>query len=203
MNNKSSNPLNLRIAVVGGMAAGKSTLLEHFQQSGYPVISMDKEILQLTQNPPHSYSDINNYFGFSVYTLQNGVFTFNLPAVLSHIHSSRKAYQHWQKFWAMLARNTYLEVYKHDTISVVEFPMLFEAELEADFNRIIFVDTPWRTRLERFKARGYTEHDFWKREKLHFSTEWKRAHADYIVQGERDTCNFAALLTEINNSVES
>lgn len=68
----------------------------------------------------------------------------------------------------------------------VDFPMLFEAGYAWIFDKVIFIDTPFRIRLHRFTRDGYyTSAQFWEAESKCQSASWKKEHSDYVL--DKDT----------------
>lgn len=192
------------IAITGGMASGKSWVLNAIHEHGFSIVNIDQQIRDKTdqlKSDINAVSDINTYFEFEVYTPcgkqfksnsiccpqdntleDTSLFAFNLENVRNYILATQDNYLKWQRYWVGLIRNTYLSLAKNN-ILFVEFPMLFESGFESDFDKIIFVDTPFRKRIERFIKRGFTEDDFWQREHVHYGIEWKKTHSDFIISG--------------------
>ena len=189
------------IAITGGMASGKSWVLNAIHEHGFNIVNIDQEIKTKTDVMGLSQENaalVNTYFDFEVYTpcgkqfkpskycpeeeWVRECFAFNLENVRKFMFSSQDNYLKWQRYWVGLVRDSYLDK-SEDGIVFVEFPMLFESGYESDFDKIIFVDTPFRKRIERFVKRGFSEEDFWKREHVHYGTDWKKAHSDFIISG--------------------
>lgn len=189
------------IAITGGMASGKSWVLNAIHEHGFSIINIDQEIKAQTDKIAadlDSVAAVNTYFEFEVYTpcgkkfkpspycpeeaWNKDCFAFNLENVRNFMLSSQENYLKWQRYWVGMVRGLYL-LKANEDILFVEFPMLFESGYESDFDKIIFVDTPFRKRIERFVKRGFTEKDFWQREHVHFGTDWKKAHSDFIISG--------------------
>lgn len=189
------------IAITGGMASGKSWVLNAIHEHGFPIVNIDQEIKFKTDKmaaDSESAAIVNTYFEFEVYTpcgtkfkpnpycpeekWDKDCFVFNLENVRNFMLSSQENYLKWQRYWVGSVRDLYL-LKANEDILFVEFPMLFESGYESDFDKIIFVDTPFRKRIERFVKRGFTERDFWRREHVHYGTDWKKSHSDFIISG--------------------
>ncbi len=65
--------------------------------------------------------------------------------------------------------------------AVLDAPLLLEAGWEAFCDRLVLVDAPRETRLERALARGWTKEDFLAREGAQESLDHKRSRADVII----------------------
>lgn len=67
---------------------------------------------------------------------------------------------------------------------VVDAPLLLEAKWEPMCDVIIFVDTPRDVRLDRARARGWTDEHFQNREDTQLSMDEKRQAATHVVRAE-------------------
>ena len=162
------------IAITGGMASGKSWVLNAIHEHGFSIVNIDQEIKSKTDFmalTKETAAEVNTYFDFEVYTpcekqfkpskycpeeeWVRECFAFNLENVRKFMFSSQDNYLKWQRYWVGLVRDSYLDK-SEDGIVFVEFPMLFESGYESDFD---------------------------KREHVHYGTDWKKAHSDFIISG--------------------
>ena len=67
-------------------------------------------------------------------------------------------------------------------VAVLDAPLLLEAGWNQACDEIWFIDAPEAVRLERAKARGWTEAEFRAREATQWPLDLKRAHATKIMQ---------------------
>ena len=190
------------IAITGGMAAGKSTLLSeirNYTDKNVAVLSVDDIIRSATDRPELLMAAADVFYpeGCAVYKPDNdNNIIFNYQEVIKYMLESKDNYIKWQRFWCNKVQSQWLELQaknEYDLI-VLEFPMLFESGLEYQFDKIIFVETHWRERMNRFISRGYSAKDFWDRERLHYSPSWKKEHSDLVVQGNLSTYNINEIL---------
>ncbi len=65
--------------------------------------------------------------------------------------------------------------------AVIDAPLLAEAGLDKLCHKLIFVDAPAQTRLNRALARGWRKEDFTAREDAQESLDLKRKRADLII----------------------
>lgn len=90
---------------------------------------------------------------------------------------------------------------------VIDAPLLFEAGLDAECDRVIFVETPRGTRLARVReARGWDPAEVDRREKAQLPLEEKRRRSDDILVNagrEEDLIpRVEALLSEIRKAFQ-
>jgi dephospho-CoA kinase len=65
--------------------------------------------------------------------------------------------------------------------AVIDAPLLAEAGLDGLCDKLVFVDTPLDIRLQRALARGWRKEDFAAREDAQKSLDFKRNHADEVI----------------------
>jgi dephospho-CoA kinase len=65
--------------------------------------------------------------------------------------------------------------------AVIDAPLLAEAGLDKLCDKLVFVDAPPEARFERALARGWRKEDFAAREDAQKSLDFKRKHADVVI----------------------
>jgi dephospho-CoA kinase len=153
------------VGLTGGIASGKSTIANLFAQLGVNIIDADVIAHQLVLPGTEAYRKIIEYFGLSV--LQSGATDrLNLAssteakpldrrkiAALIFEDSEKKAWlEHllhpliWQQMQAeaLVAQSAYV---------MMVVPLLIEANSVKQVSRVLVVDTPYETQLERLLAR--------------------------------------------------
>ena len=195
-----------RIAMIGGVAADYTNVSGYVHDLGFKIENIHEQIhaqIELAGQHLSSVSEVNKYFDFGVFNVEDidtfstifleealkdkNIYTvkFNLNNVRNYIYSSQDNFKRWYHYWCSkvadsLSQNLLSEDSQERPVCV-EFPMLFEAGMAHTFDVIVFVDTPFRERIRRFCKEGFTEEEFWIREQIHFSENWKRSHADLVI----------------------
>jgi dephospho-CoA kinase len=170
----------LKIALTGGIGTGKTYLSKHFIEMGIPVFYADEEAKKL-YSEPKVMALFRLKFGTSVFTneqlditkLANLLFsdTESLLWVNQTIHPLVL-----QKFedWASL----------QNTRSVImESAIVYEAQLEGFFDKVIVVDAPIAIRIGRIKKRSphLTDEEIMTRINTQISQEEKCKRADLVL----------------------
>lgn len=83
-----------------------------------------------------------------------------------------------------------------DRVVVADIPLLYEAGLAQDVDRVLLVDAPEALRLDRLmRHRGLTEPEARQMIAAQWPAAWKRDRADYVIDN-------AGTLTELRAAVE-
>jgi dephospho-CoA kinase len=145
------------VAITGSQGAGKSEVLNFLRELGYEVYSADeisKEIFN--ENFQEIYNLFKDYFtentNFDIQGLRR-----KIALIISRDKSMKKKLEDfiWPRVKERLGKMS-----ENSKTVFVEIPLLFEANMEGDFDNIWIVDAPFEVRLNRLiKSRGYTEEE--------------------------------------------
>jgi len=91
-----------------------------------------------------------------------------------------------------------------DRIVICDIPLLFEKKLAADYDVIILVDAPKAVRLERLTTqRGIPHADAVQMIAAQMPAELKRAHADFVIDNDRDQRALSRRVDEVWAALEA
>ena len=164
----------LVVGLTGGVATGKSNVRRHFSMLGAPAIDADRIVAKLYRNEKIR-AKITREFG-----------TASKPKIAEIIFSSRVKRK---KLESILHSPTLKEIRKllqqhrkkKTKIVVVEVPLLFEANLQKRFHKIIVVKVPKKTQLRRLMKKGFSRVAALKRINALMPLRRKLKHADYVI----------------------
>ncbi len=170
------------IGIVGGIGAGKSVVANCFADQGYTLIDADTigHALLDTQAVREAIvdtwgSDVLNAAG-QVDRHALGRLVFAAPAAmaaLNRIMHPRMARE---------IQDRIDQLTDGSRGAVVDAAVLFEAGWDALCDSVVYVDTPFETRLERVSAnRGWDEAELHRRESHQIPLDKKRALCDYAL----------------------
>ncbi len=168
------------VGLTGAAASGKSAALEQFGKLGAFCVSTDqlaKEVLTSRA----CYNKILRKLGTGVFLKDGSIDRKKLAKEVFSDKSKRKRLEsilHPE----ILKRALALIKRSNEKIIIVEVPLLFEAGLEKCFAFTVCVDTPYKLRLERAAARGWTLGEFRRRSAAQFTAEGKAGRADIVVR---------------------
>jgi dephospho-CoA kinase len=91
-----------------------------------------------------------------------------------------------------------------DHLVVCDIPLLFEKKLAEDYDVVILVDAPREVRLERLTTRrGISHEDAVHMIAAQMPAELKRAHADYVIDNDRDQRALSRRVDEVWAALEA
>lgn len=139
----------IKIALIGKVAAGKSTVLETFKSYGADIICCDDLIAEL-----YSTKEIANHIAM-LFNL-NFVNTVDKKQLRQHLLDNPKDIKVLQNYIYPIVIEKVNFVFKHTKSKMVvcEAPLLFEAKMEEMFDEIIAVDIDEATQIKRLMERN-------------------------------------------------
>ncbi len=173
-----------RIAICGNIASGKSTVQKFLEEKGYKVLDTDvvsHKLLTVKNKDLYeafkSYDVFNNN-EFSRYKIAQLIFSDEDARLKIASIMHPQVAEEIKKFY---------ENNKSEKFLFVGIPLLFEAKMEALFDKIIFVYTDDNLRLERLlKRNNYTLEHAKARIKSQISQDEKVKKSDYIINNNSD-----------------
>ena len=174
----------IKVGLTGGIATGKSTTLQRWQQAGATGIDTD-ELAHRTLAPHTStWDEVVRTFGTKIL---NGDGTINRPklgeivfadeprrlALNRIIHPA--VHRMWTEEMKKLERGGQAEV------AVVSIPLLYEVAAEAEFDGVVVVGCSEQTQLTRLKQKGLAEKQARARIRAQWPLPLKMDRADFVI----------------------
>ena len=186
----------IKIAVVGKIASGKSTVLNEFSKAGYLAVSSDAIVHKLYEDTSIQ-ATINKRFKIKS----------DLPFVESlrnHLAHHPKDLERLEKYIHPLVKKEIEKEFKNSKspLLVAEVPLLFKAQMQNMFDVIIGVDISEDKQLNRLKIRDQEKSAFLKRindENNLFDEH--RDELDFIVINNDNVSSLQRKVKEIINKV--
>ena len=152
----------LRVALTGGIATGKSYVLEQFARRGVPCLDADVLAHGVTAAGTEATAAIAARFGDDVIGPDGSVDRGKLgPIVFADAAARREleAIVHPAVYRAISAGLRGLDLTEHPPLAVVDIPLLYETGRPQEFDAVIATVCPESTQIERLVARGMSEAD--------------------------------------------
>lgn len=172
------------VAITGGIAEGKSTVLRWFEEWGACGISLDRIARALSAPEEPLWQAIVAEFG-QEYLLPNG--ELNRRRLGEAIFADASLRQRLNRIsHPLILQRMHLEIenIRHnepDALVAVEVPLLIECALYFAFDRVVVVEAGESVQIARLIAEGVGEAEARRRLTSQMPTRVKRIFADWVV----------------------
>lgn len=174
----------LRIGLTGGIATGKSYVLDRLLERGIPGLDADAIAHGVMAAGTEATAAIVRRFGDAILASDGSVNRAVLgPVVFADAAARRdlEAIVHPAVQRSIVAGLRAFEQLGEDTWAVVAVPLLFETGHATDYDRVIVTACAPSLQRERLLARGLTEEDAARRMSAQLPTAEKVARADFVI----------------------
>lgn len=190
------------IGLVGGIAAGKSKVAEILRDLGCLVCDSDALGREALRDPVIK-GELRRWWGEGVFDETGEV---SRPAVANIVFkdaAERARLEALTHPWIESRRRALFASAPPGTKAlVIDAPLLLEAGIDRECDRIIFVDSPRALRLDRVKRkRGWTEEELNRREASQLPLDEKRRRAHDVVVNDGDRNRLAQSVSTVLEKV--
>jgi dephospho-CoA kinase len=175
----------IKVALTGGIASGKSHVLDLLRQRGLPCLDADSLAHGVMAPGTEATSAIAERFGADILAADGSVDRTKLGPIVFADRAARlelEAIVHPAVFRAIEAGLRAFELISQPPLAIVDVPLLFETGAEKKFDKVIVTVCPPEMQVARLIHRGMTEADARARLAAQWPTEKKAAKADYVVR---------------------
>jgi dephospho-CoA kinase len=196
----------LKVALTGGIATGKSYVLDGFRRRGVPCLDADMLAHGVTAAGTEATAAIAARFGDEILAPDGSVDRAKLGPIVFGDPSARReleAIVHPAVYRAVAAGVRAFELIGTDQFVVVDIPLLYETGAEKDFDRVVVTMCAPQTQLARLRERGISEDAARQRLAAQWPTEQKASRADFVVNTdgtfEETNAQVDAILRRLQN----
>jgi len=175
----------LRVALTGGIATGKSHVLQEFRKRGVPCLDADELAHGVITAGTEATARIAERFGPEVLDSSGAVDRQKLGAIVFADASARRALEeivHPAVYRAIAAGMRAFELLEQSPVVIADIPLLYETGHASDFDRVIATVCPRHMQIQRLKERGLSESAAEQRLAAQMSADEKALQANYIIQ---------------------
>lgn len=176
------------VGLTGGIGSGKSTVAGMFEDEGAHVIDFDHLARLVVEPDKAAWRDIIDYFGPEIMSSDRTLNRSALAEIVFSDNKSRKALEGFTHPRIFEERDALIKAIKRKdpfSIVIIDFPLLFELDLNKRFDKVILVYVPRAVQLGRLiKRDGIVKKGVEKRLDAQRPIEEKRSLSDYIIDNE-------------------
>jgi dephospho-CoA kinase len=175
----------LKVALTGGIATGKSYVLDRFRHLGVPCLDADALAHGVMSQGTEATQAIATRFGADILDVNGAVNRKKLAAIVFADASTRRdleAIVHPAVYRAIAAGLRAFEIIGDSPLAVVDVPLLHETGHADAFDRVVATVCPPATQLARLVARGLSEPEGLQRLAAQMPAEEKAARADFVIR---------------------
>ena len=175
----------IRIGLTGNVAAGKSVVASVWEAAGVPVVRADDLSRQASRPGSQSLRAIAERFGSDVLTREGELDRERLREIVFRDPEARRDLEGILHPVIRALRADWMEARRAEGASIVasEIPLLYELDMEGDFDFIVVVDAPERIREERLvRDRGLDRAEARRIIASQADPGAKRERADFVLE---------------------
>jgi dephospho-CoA kinase len=175
----------LKVALTGGIATGKSYVLDRFRELGVATLDADELAHGAMGAGTEAASAIADRFGADMLDAAGAVDRRKLgPVVFADAGARRdlEAIVHPAVYRAITAGLRGFELVGGTPIAIVDIPLLYETGRQKSFDCVVATVCSEAAQVARLKERGLTEDAARQRLAAQMAAEEKGARADYMIR---------------------
>jgi len=175
----------LKAALTGGIATGKSYVLDRFRRLGAACLDADTLAHGVIGGGTEASQLIGERFGSDVLTADGAVDRPKLGAIVFADERARRdleAIVHPAVYRAIQAGIRAFELSGDALVVIIDIPLLYETGRQGEFDAVVATVCPPATQMARLRERGLSEEAARLRIAAQMNAEEKAARANYVVR---------------------
>ena len=172
------------IAITGGIGSGKSTFCSKLKEKGFKIHSSDEQVAKIYKNPEKKFVTYLRTIGLSKSISKKNIDKKIISKIIFENKQIRKKLELYIFKIVRKKRSDFIkkEKQKKTKLIFIDIPLLFENNLEKQFNKVISIIAPKRLRLKRLKkTRKMTENQFKNITRSQTSDVIRKKKSDYVI----------------------
>ena len=172
------------IAITGGIGSGKSTFCSKLKQKGFKIHSSDEQVAKIYKKPDKKFFTYLRTIGLSKSISKKNIDKKIISKIIFENKQIRKKLELYIFKIVRKKRSDFIkqEKQKKTRIIFIDIPLLFENNLEKQFNKVISIIASKQVRLKRLKkTRKMTENQFMNITRSQTSDVIRKNKSDYVI----------------------
>ena len=175
----------IRVALTGGIATGKSHVLDQFRRRGVPCLDADELAHGVTSAGTEATQAIAARFGAGILAADGAVDRKKMGPIVFADAAARhdlEAIVHPAVYRAIAAGLRAFELVGGAPLALVDVPLLYETGHASDFDRVIATACPPDLQIKRLIDRGMSEREAQQRLAAQMPAIEKASRADFMIR---------------------
>ena len=172
------------IAITGGIGSGKSTFCSKLKEKGFKIHSSDEQVAKIYKNPEKKFVTYLRTIGLSKSISKKNIDKKIISKIIFENKQIRKKLELYIFKIVRKKRSDFIkkEKQKKKKLIFIDIPLLFENNLEKQFNKVISIIASKQVRLKRLKkTRKMTENQFKNITRSQTSDVIRKKKSDYVI----------------------
>ena len=192
------------IAITGGIGSGKSTFCSKLKEKGFKIHSSDEQVAKIYKNPEKKFVTYLRTIGLSKSISKKNIDKKIISKIIFENKQIRKKLELYIFKIVRKKRSDFIkqEKQKKTKLIFIDIPLLFENNLEKQFNKVISIIASKRVRLERLKkTRKMTENQFKNITRSQTSDLIRKKKSDYVIYNNSTLKDYKIKINELINKL--
>ena len=172
------------IAITGGIGSGKSTFCSKLKEKGFKIHSSDEQVAKIYKKPDKKFVTYLRTIGLSKSISKKNIDKKIISKIIFENKQIRKKLELYIFKIVRKKRSDFIkkEKQKKTKLIFIDIPLLFENNLEKQFNKVISIIASKQVRLKRLKkTRKMTENQFKNITRSQTSDVIRKKKSDYVI----------------------
>ena len=192
------------IAITGGIGSGKSTFCSKLKEKGFKIHSSDEQVAKIYKNPEKKFVTYLRTIGLSKSISKKNIDKKIISKIIFENKQIRKKLELYIFKIVRKKRSDFIkkEKQKKTRLIFVDIPLLFENNLEKQFNKVISIIASKQVRLKRLKkTRKMTENQFKNITRSQTSDVIRKKKSDYVIYNNSTLKDYKTKINKLINKL--
>ena len=192
------------IAITGGIGSGKSTFCSKLKEKGFKIHSSDEQVAKIYKNPEKKFVTYLRTIGLSKSISKKNINKKIISKIIFENKQIRKKLELYIFKIVRKKRSDFIkqEKQKKTKLIFIDIPLLFENNLEKQFNKVISIIASKRVRLKRLKkTRKMTENQFKNITRSQTSDVIRKKKSDYVIYNNSTLKDYKIKINKLINKL--
>ena len=192
------------IAITGGIGSGKSTFCSKLKEKGFKIHSSDEQVAKIYKNPEKKFVTYLRTIGLSKSISKKNI---DKKIISKIIFENKQIIKNLELYIFKIVRKKRSDFIKKEKqkktrLIFIDIPLLFENNLEKQFNKVISIIASKRVRLKRLKkTRKMTENQFMNITRSQTSDVIRKKKSDYVIYNNSTLKDYKTKINKLINKL--